>query len=468
MTLLVQIGLWLVRKCGVGLLVAGAILVVGALYLYLSENLRSEAEREGRLAEVRERERRIDDLIAEVETRLQALEAETERQRNRAEVARRLLESFERMNTFWDWLFGAGVDAGKLAENKAAASQQRDSALESVGRLGEDLAAAALGKRDLESQRAQLRAEGERLERHASPVVQYLRRAWTTYRWPLALALALYFFGPTLWKLAAFYGLAPLVGRAASIRLADAVREPVSVTPSRVSEAVLLAEGETVFVRERFLQASDEALRRRTRFVLDWRIPFTCAACGLIELVELANAGGDGRSVTVSTQDDAAVELSIVALPEGASLVLRPRFLAGVVLPRGVRPRIRRHWRLFHLQAWVTLQFRYFEFQGPCRLIVAGSRGVRAEVLREGAALGRGGRRTNQDSTIGFTPELAYRSVRAETFWAYYRDHNPLFDDLFQGSGTFVCQEIATDGPGGGERRFWASVWNGLLKVFGL
>jgi len=58
--------------------------------------------------------------------------------------------------------------------------------------------------------------------------------------------------------------------------------------------------------------------------------------------------------------------------------------------------------------------------------------------------------------------------VRAETFWSYYRGMNPLFDDLFAGRGVFVLQETATAGAGARAGRFWATVWNGVLKVFGL
>jgi len=45
---------------------------------------------------------------------------------------------------------------------------------------------------------------------------------------------------------------------------------------------------------------------------------------------------------------------------------------------------------------------------------------------------------------------------------------NPLFDDLFQGRGTFLCQEVSTGGPEAVARRFWATLWSGILKVFGM
>ena len=127
-----------------------------------------------------------------------------------------------------------------------------------------------------------------------------------------------------------------------------------------------------------------------------------------------------------------------------------------------------RHWRIFRWQAWITGQFRFFEFVGPCRLLLAGSRGVRAERLADREGMAAPARRTNQGATIGFTPNLDYRPVRAETFWSYYRGMNPLFDDLFSGQGMFVLQETATDGAAGKAGRFWSTVWSGVLKVFGL
>ncbi|MCW5550423.1 MAG: hypothetical protein KIT44_15780, partial [Opitutaceae bacterium] len=213
------------------------------------------------------------------------------------------------------------------------------------------------------------------------------------------------------------------------------------------------------------LQASDEGLKRRTRFLLDWRIPFTCLASGLVELVELRNRTSTEQRATLSNQANPHIELALVTLPAGASMILRPSFLIGALAEQGGRLAIRRRWQIWRWQSWITLQFRFFEFAGPCRLLVAGSRGVRAEVLsrRETPAA----RRTNQDATVGFSPHLDYRPARAETFWGYYRGMNPLFDDLFSGEGVFLCQEI-TAGEKGGARRFWSGLRDGILRVFGL
>jgi hypothetical protein len=87
-------------------------------------------------------------------------------------------------------------------------------------------------------------------------------------------------------------------------------------------------------------------------------------------------------------------------------------------------------------------------------------------LARDGGAVAA--RRTNQDATMGFTPNLDYRPVRAETFWSYYRGMNPLFDDLFAGQGVFLCQQVSSSGDATQARKFWAGMWGGVMKVFGL
>jgi hypothetical protein len=281
--------------------------------------------------------------------------------------------------------------------------------------------------------------------------------------------LLTFFFGPSLVKVLAYFVLAPLLARGRPIRFAEETEVMPAVGASRVSVEAALWPGEVLRVKEKFLQASDEGLHRRTRFVLDWRIPLTSVACGLIELVEMRHGHASGElRVTFSTMDDPHTELAVIAIPEGGSLILRPSFLAGVITAAEQPLRIRRRWALLRWQAWLTLQFRFFEFVGPCRLIVAGTRGVRGERLLEREGATRAARRTNQQATIGFTPGLDYLPVRAETFWSYYRGMNPLFDDLFAGKGLFVLQETSQLLNGNRPGRFWSSVWSGLLKIFGL
>jgi uncharacterized protein (AIM24 family) len=135
-----------------------------------------------------------------------------------------------------------------------------------------------------------------------------------------------------------------------------------------------------------------------------------------------------------------------------------------VILSGEARLKIRRHWRFFNWRSWIAPQFRFFEFAGPCRLLVASRRGVQAERLTEREGSLRPARCANQAAIIGFTPSLEYGLVRAGRFWAYFRNQGPLFDDLFTGPGLFLCQRM----PANGARKFWSGGWGGVLKIFGV
>ncbi len=314
----------------------------------------------------------------------------------------------------------------------------------------------------------------------------YARRTWNhrlgpawlklPVKWWAAAMLVFYFEEPSAGKLTMYFLVAPRIARGRPVRLTDKLEQLPEVAESKVAADLALQPGERLWVKERFLQACDEGVQKKTRYLLDWRIPFTCLATGLVELIELKNSrntdvtgasGAREQRVTLANQGDPHSELAVVTLPDRAALVLRPSFLAGAVIAHDQRLRIRRRWQLFRWQSWVTLQFRFFEFVGPCRLIVAGSRGVRVEDLSTRLA-DNPARRTNQDATMGFTPNLDYRPVRAETFWSYYRGMNPLFDDLFAGRGMFLCQQVSAAGDTAKARRFWSGVWGGGMKGFGL
>jgi hypothetical protein len=299
--------------------------------------------------------------------------------------------------------------------------------------------------------------------------VHYLELAWNRTRWWWAGVLAFYLAGPTVGKLMLYFWVAPVVTMGRPVRLRQELQKFPEVVASGLSADLALAPGERLWVREKFLRASDERLRRKTRHLLDWRIPFSCFATGLVKLVEMSHRQESGEClVTVSNGLDPQRELAVMLLAPGSALVVRPSFLAGVTLEKGRRLTIRRRWQFFRWQSWVTLQFRFFEFVGPCRLVIASSRGVQAEQLAERADKIRPARRSGRETTIGFTPNLDYRPVRAETFWSYYSGTSPLFDDLFSGRGIFLRQQIPAEGGVGLPRKFRPGVWARVLKIFGL
>ena len=467
--MLLRLALWLWQKMAATVIIVVLALAGYGLWLFLQEEGVFETRRMERLQEAYVNRERLLAAEAAIGQRIATLRSDIEKQRENVKRAEKVIAVLRDLESWWERWFG---NREQQSANVAQLQRMEQLKTDTTGKLIElqQVVTHALWEKDgAEAALRRANADIVNLEASQSRVRQYLVLAWEKTKWYIALALASYFFGPTLWALTLYYGLAPFLSRGRPIRLGPDPAALPEVGESHVSVEATLNPGELLRIKEKFLQASDEGIEKRTRFVLDWRIPFTSLACGLVELVEMRHARTTGiYRVTLSNGDDPHIELALVDVPAGASIILRPSFLAGVLQREGQRLRIRRHWRIFRWQAWISGQFRFFEFVGPCRLVVSGSRGVRAELLADRAGQTAPARRTNQDATIGFTPNLEYRPVRAETFWSYYRGMNPLFDDLFSGRGLFILQETATEGAAATAGKFWSSTWNAVLKVFGL
>ncbi len=484
---------WVLAKFTTAVLIVGLGVAACAVWVYLKDNVDFDEWRQDTLRAINGERAREQAALADVRTRLDAISAQIAQEQQRLRQTDKVIATLEDLNSTWDRFFGNREQQRANDARRASLAAERTATIAKIATLQQDFTHATWERDGLEVALGKLDARFHDIEAKRSKVVHYLSLVWNYEvgrgRWRLPIkawvgvVIGLYFFGPTVGKLVLFFGVAPWIVRGRPVRLAAELAVMPEMGESGVVAEILLQPGDRLWVKEKFLQASDEGLRRKTRYLLDWRLPLTCVATGLIELIEMANTrgaavappAGAGASfpmgeqhVTLSNQADPHSELAVVTLPEGSSIVLRPSFLAGVVTAEGRRLHIRRRWQLFRWQAWVTLQFRFFEFVGPCRLVVAGSRGIRVENLAAREGPGLPARRTNQDATVGFTPNLDYRPVRAETFWSYYRGMNPLFDDLFAGRGMFLCQQVASEGDAKQARKFWATVWGGVMKVFGL
>ncbi len=464
-----RLGTWLLSMLGAAVLIVVLALVGVGLWLYVNDQVDAETRRLGYIDTLRSSQAELASKKAEALTALEVLREEGQAQGQRVEQAKKIVSQLMELRSWWEDWFG---NSEQQAANEEQITRMTALATASQGELDDikgKIYDGELSLADLDFQLASVERDLSSAEDSQYAAAHYLRDAWDQSKWYLLVALVAFFIGPAIVKTLAFFVIAPWLARGKPIRFEEEFVAMPRVRESNVSTVVNLWPGEVLRVKENFLQSSDDSLNRKTRFVLDWTIPFSSLACGLTELVELRNGhAGDQSSLTLSNGDDPYTELSVIEVPDDASLILRPSFLVGVITQNEERVVIRRRWTLFRWQAWITLQFRFFEFVGPCRLVVAGSRGVRAEILRDDKTGSRAARRTNQRATIGFTPNLDYLPVRAETFWGYYRDVNPLFDDLFAGNGLFVLQETANDPSPSGPKRFWSSVWNSILKVFGI
>jgi hypothetical protein len=479
MLVLVKFLRWVFEKFAAAALIVALGLAACGLWLFLKDNVDFDQWRQDLVRSLNGERTKVQSAMDDVHKRMDRISAEVAAEQERAKQADKVIAQLRELESTWDRLVGNPEQQKANAEQLARMTELRVMLRDKVTALQQQFTRTTWERDGLEIALGKLDVQLQAIEAKQSKVMHYLEQTWNypvghaplrlPVKWWVYTFLGLYFLGPTAGKIAMYFIVAPRIARGRPVRLEETLAVLPEVGESKVSADVSLRAGERLWVKEKFLQASDEGLEKKTRYLLDWRIPFTCLATGLVELIEMSHKGDGGeRRLTLSNEGDPHGELAIVTLPEGASLVLRPSFLSGVVTAEGRRLVIRRRWQLFRWQAWVTLQFRFFEFVGPCRLIVAGSRGVRVEDLSVRVGEAPAARRTNQDATMGFTPNLDYRPVRAETFWSYYRGMNPLFDDLFAGRGIFLCQQVSTPGDAKKARRFWAGVWSGVMKVFGL
>ncbi|HEX8579517.1 MAG TPA: hypothetical protein VF655_07965, partial [Allosphingosinicella sp.] len=258
-----------------------------------------------------------------------------------------------------------------------------------------------------------------------------------------------------------YFVVAPAAARRAPIRLDPSAAASIEERgSSAVSQQVPIGPRQELLVLPEALQSSPHHAEKRTKWLLNWSVPLSSLAAGMVGLVRLRVARPDTASVFA--MGDPLAEIALVSVPPGASLVLRPRALVGLVQPVDQPAWISRRWRIGHLSAWLTLQLRYLVFHGPCTLIVQGTRGVR--VTRAGD-----GRGTNQANTLGFEAGLRYGVSRSEAFGPYLMGRQELFNDSFEGDGFYLYEELPLERRKGG---LWGRGLQGLgdavLKVFGL
>jgi hypothetical protein len=274
-------------------------------------------------------------------------------------------------------------------------------------------------------------------------------------------------------KMFFFYLVAPWASGRRSISILPLTSGQITVGPqknngvevdgphSETSQSIVLAEHEEVIVRPEFLGPMSLRSRKSTKCLLNNSYPFASVLSGMYLLTKVSRSGSD--PVVLSAKNDPLQEVGILNLPEGAAFVCQPRSLIGVIQDRRNPIRITRHWRLGHLQSWLTLQLRFLAFHGPGQLVLAGCRGIRLESTGTGRLI-------NQAATIGFSANIEYSNIRTETFYPYLKDEQGLFDDIFTGtSGVYVYEEVPNHGRQGGiAGRGMEGVLDSLLKVFGV
>lgn len=460
---------WFVKKA----LILLGIIVVLVLVLWIKSEWGSVSAAFDRL---REMEKRIENAEATVAEKKQALNAAIQRgaqaliELNSLEdLAVAAEANFQEVDseTAW-WQLPVITDQGnkrKLAKEAAGQARALADKFKKEHTNAEEIAL----KDDLtkaEDDLAKLQTDHERMATTDAPPMQRVI-VWIREVLPTALGLFLLIVvTPWIIKTVIYFGLAPLVEKLPPVRII--AREPEAApefTTSAVSREVEILPGQELLVLPDFLQGLSRDALKRTRWFLNWRLPVSSALSRMILLTSVSPAGQDATKVTVSSTKDPLGEVGILSIPEGGTMIMQPRALAGVVKPVSGPIRISSEWRLGSLHSWLTMQLRYLVFHGPCQLIVKGCRGVKAETLN-----GAPSRLLDQSATLGFSAHLDYSNSRYETFMPYLQGKKDLFKDQFAGThGVFLCEEM----PDGGESsakggKGIEGFLEGILKIFGL
>ena len=263
---------------------------------------------------------------------------------------------------------------------------------------------------------------------------------------------------PVLHKAFAFLVIAPLAAKAAPVRISQPGRA-LNATRSTASIDVPIDQHTELLVRAGVQDRPADG-EVGDKYLLDNWMPLACIAAGLVNLQRFRSRTPD--HIAVSGTDEEHNEVAMIEVPEGAAVVMQPRSLVGVLKPLNRKLRIERPWRLRWLISWITCQFRYIVFHGPCTLIVQGRQGVRVKESRDARA-------TNKRLVLGFDAGLAYGAARTGSFRPYLFGQASLFDDRFSGAGSYIYEERSSSfGKGGIWGRGLKGIGDTMLSALGI
>lgn len=252
--------------------------------------------------------------------------------------------------------------------------------------------------------------------------------------WQLALIAALVMAGPAVWKALWFYVLAVIASHRPPARIASGRQEgTLAVGMQGKTTEVRVSPNRPLIARMDWVQQYSAGLAKRTRFLFEWRSPFTSYAAGLAEMTELA-ADHDSESGTVvlTSGHDPNAYLLALELKDHPGVVLKPGAVVAVTGPIRLRPR----WHLTSLHHWIAGRVRHILFCGTGTVFVSGHGGVEIAATAAPTVI-------EEALVVGYDSRAAFATVRTETFWPYFRGKTSLFDYRFEGGHAAIRQAAA-------------------------
>lgn len=286
--------------------------------------------------------------------------------------------------------------------------------------------------------------------------------------------LAVIFF-VSLWRSLFFFVLAPKVRHWRGLRpcahgagrvnaqLPVGVQARFVGSVSSPSLQVTLGRQDELHVRHAYLQSYPTDADVTSTILFDWRMPISSLASHLFDLTRIRPRQAPINVVVTSSGEHAIGELAVIEVPEGSSLVVKPRSLIGVIKPIQAGSRITREWKLHEWMAWLTLKLRFVVVHGPIKVVLKGHRGLRMESVV-------GGRAISRNAVIAFSANLEVQPTRAEPFWQYLNGNQGLFNDRYSGDvGQIVFEEnVGVAGHQNVLSRNIGRIYDTVLTLFGV
>ena len=261
------------------------------------------------------------------------------------------------------------------------------------------------------------------------------------------------FFGPILWRVVAYFALAPMASSRRPIQLADPTTGgEAAISPPTRELTVDIRPEEDWYFRHRAITAR-RGVSTRWWPMLPGRAVLISSAARLLNITVVRRDSAASEGSVCLGGHDPHTEFGLVELDGHPGFTILPRHLAG--MSSGIRLETR--WNL----SWhglLTGQVRYVIFSGTGRLVVeaeGGVRGQRGDVhLRTKA---------ESDAIVGFDCRISYSTTRTEQAPAYVLGRSDLMDDQFQ--GLFLLLRVPRVGRG---KSNWAKGGlDTMLSAFG-
>lgn len=458
---------YILRKLVVAIVIGALALVTLATWIFLQDKTDYDISREQQLRRLTQAQSALiaqrDHLLSSVAVDRKELAA----QQDRVDRAAKVITLLQPMQSRWERWIGHGAEQDAIDARIARARAIEIASRDQVLKLQRSTTTKDWDLNSIEQQLTAMTAEIAAVTRIHSWTWHYLIAAWFEMRWYLLAAAIIYFIGAPLRRASFFLFISRLLSKGKSLRFNGEAWDVAEVAEKRESIEVAIWPGERLRVRRTFERSGDEQLQRANKLFLHGRFPVMCLFGGLSRLIELRHTRArEPRVVTLSSDPKQQLDFAVFNVPEGGSLMLRARYLAGVVLPQNGKLRVRSRWRLWDRHAWAAGQLRFLEFCGPCRLVVTSKRRLRVSHVPAAEAGKKPSRVAERRRVIGFSPSLEFRQVRAARFWRYVFSGRELLDGRFIGAGLMLSEE-PLERVRRKRRPLVRGLWNNLIDAFG-